>query len=133
MAETSSVPAEAIVLPEATSPAPTDPAADSVADVEVDDQFGDGRAVSVTSVLLGKGPAWLVITDLGGNVVGLEEVSPRTQPVTVKLQPPLAVSQELVATLHLDDGDGTFDTQRDRPMVDEEGEQVSEDFDYVVQ
>ena len=43
------------------------------------------------------------------------------------------MSQELVATLYLDDGDGSFDAERDTLMVDEEGEPVSEDFDYIVQ
>lgn len=129
----SAVPSEAIVLPESTAPAPTNPAADSIADLEVDDQVGTGTEVTVTSVMLGRGPAWLVVSDLGGNVLGTKKVSPRTQPVTVTLQPPVAVSQELIATLYLDDGDGRFDAKRDTPMVDEEGETVSEDFDYVVQ
>lgn len=128
-----SAPSDAIVLPEATNPAPTNPAADSIADLEVEDQTGNGTEVTVTSVLLGRGPAWLVISDLGGNVLGTKQVSPRTQPVTVPLQPPVTVSQELIATLHLDDGDGRFDPQLDTPMVDEESETVSEDFDYIVQ
>lgn len=131
--EQASPPSEAIVLPEATSPPPTNPASDSIADLEVEDQMGNGSEVTVTSVMLGRGPAWLVITDLGGNVLGTKQVSPRTQPVTVPLQPPVTVSQELIATLYLDDGDGRFDADRDTPMVDEEAEIVSEDFDYVVQ
>jgi hypothetical protein len=131
--DSSVVPSQAIELPEATSPAPTNPAADTVADLEVEDQYGTGQDVTVTSVMLGRGPAWLVVSDLGGNVLGTKKVSPRTQPVTVQLQPPVTVSQELIATLYLDDGDGRFDAERDTVMVDEEGETVSEDFDYVVQ
>lgn len=127
------VPSQAITLPEATSPPPTNPAADSIADLEVEDQWGNGNEVMVSSVLLGRGPAWLVVSDLGGNVLGTKKVSPRTQPVTVQLQPPVSMSQELIATLYLDDGDGRFDSATDTPMVDEEGEIVSEDFDYVVQ
>ena len=122
-----------IVLPETAGPVPTNPAADSVADLEVEDQVGNGRSVTVTSVILGRGPAWLTVADLSGNSLGVKEVSPRSQPVTVKLQPPVTLSQELVATLYLDDGDGSFDAERDTLMVDEEGEAVSEDFDYVVQ
>ena len=132
-AQTSTAPAEAIVLPETAAPAPTNPAADSIADLEVDDQLGNGRSVTVTSVILGRGPAWLTISDLAGDTLGVKEVSPRTQPVTVKLQPGVSVSQELVAALHLDDGDGSFDPDRDTLMVDEEGEPVSEDFDYILQ
>lgn len=129
----SAVASDAIVLPEATDPLPTSPAADSIADLEVDDQMGNGTEVTVTSVVLGRGPAWLVITDLGGNVLGTKQVSPRTQPVTIPLQPPVTVSQELIATLHLDNGDGIFNPEQDTPMVDEESETVSEDFDYIVQ
>jgi hypothetical protein len=130
--QTSVAPSDAIVLPEdPQTPLPT--GADSIADLEVEDQMGNGRSVTVTSVLLGRGPAWLVVSDLGGNTLGVTEVSPRTQPVTIDLRPPVTVSQELLASLHLDDGDGTFDAERDTLMVDEEGEPVSEDFDYIVQ
>ena len=130
---TTVVPSEAIVLPEPTSSAPANPAADSVADLEVEDQYGNGRSVTVTSVILGRGQAWLAVSDLGGNVLGVKELSPRAQPVTVNLQPPVTMSQELLAALYLDDGDGSFDAKRDTLMVDEEGEPVSEDFDYIVQ
>ena len=133
VSEQSQLPSEAIVLPEATAPMPTNPAVDSIADLEVEDQWGDGAEVTVTSVMLGRGPAWLVVSDMGGNALGTKQVSPRTQPVTVTLQPRVATSQELLATLHLDDGDGRFDPQSDTMMVDEEGETVTEDFDYVVQ
>lgn len=133
VSEESSVPSDAIVLPEATAAMPTNPGADSIADLEVDDQWGNGTEVTVTSVMLGRGPAWLVISDLGGNVLGTKQVSPRTQPVTVTLQPAVTMSQELLATLYLDDGDGRFDRQEDTMMVDEEAETVTEDFDYVVQ
>lgn len=133
VSDQSAAPSGAIELPEATAPMPTNPAADSIADLEVDDQWGNGTEVTVTSVMLGRGPAWLVISDLGGNVLGTKQVSPRTQPVTVQLQPPVTMSQELIASLYLDDGDGRFDTQSDTMMVDEEAETVTEDFDYVVQ
>lgn len=132
-AETAQAPSDAIVLPPPTGSAPANPAADSMADLEVDDQTGSGREVTVTSVVLGRGPAWLVISDLGGTTLGVKEVSPRTQPVTVTLQPAVTTSQELLASLHLDDGDASFDAARDALMVDEEGEPVSEDFDYIVQ
>lgn len=128
----STAPSEAIVLPDATTASPTSPASDLIADIEVDDQVGDGTEVIVTSVQLGRGPAWLVVTDLPGNVLGTKKVSPRTQPVTVPLKPPVTQSQELIATLYLDDGNGNFDN-KDAVMVDDEGEPVSEDFDYVVQ
>ncbi len=117
-------------LPEPAATAPT--ATDPIADLEVDDQFGNGTEVAVTSVLLGREPALLVITDMTGQVLGVKEVSTRSQPTQVKLQTPVTTSQELIASLYLDDGNGRFNPA-DTPMLDEENEPVSEDFDYVVQ
>lgn len=114
--------------PIATAPTATDP----IADLEVDDQFGNGTEVAVTSVLLGREPALLVITDMTGQVLGVKEVSTRSQPTQVKLQTPVTASQELIASLYLDDGNGRFNPD-DTPLLDEESERVSEDFDYVVQ
>jgi hypothetical protein len=133
-----SAPTDAIELP-AQSPVPPPAqqdglvAPDPFADVEVDDQFGNGREVAVTSVLLSRGPAVLVISDMTGQVLGTKKVTPRSQPVSVQLDRPVTVSQELLATLYLDNGNGQFNPQKDSPMIDDEGEPVSEDFDYVVQ
>ena len=117
-------------LPEPTATAPT--ATDPIADLEVDDQAGDGTEVAVTSVLLGREPALLVITDMTGQVLGVKQVSTRSQPTQVELQNPVTTSQELLASLYLDNGNGRFNPA-DTPMLDEENEPVSEDFDYVVQ
>lgn len=108
-------------------------APDPVADLEIEDQSGDGSEVTVTSVSLGRESAILVITDLAGDILAVKKVSPRTQPVVVPLSQGVTSSQELVATLYLDNGNGDFDPAADTPMVDEEGEPVSEDFDYVIQ
>jgi len=116
-------------LPTTTTPSATDP----VADLEVDDQVGNGTEVAVTSVLLSREPALLVITDMTGQVLGVKQVSTRSQPTQVRLQTPVTVSQELDAALYLDNGNGTFNPAKDIPMLDEENEPVSEDFDYVVQ
>ena len=104
-----------------------------MADLEVDDQAGNGTEVAVTSVLLSREPALLVITDMTGQVLGVKQVSTRSQPTQVRLQTPVTVSQELDAALYLDNGNGTFNPAKDVPMLDEENEPVSEDFDYVVQ
>lgn len=126
---------EAIELPVGTSAptASTPSATDPVADLEVDDQAGDGTEVAVTSVLLSREPALLVITDMTGQVLGVKQVSTRSQPTQVRLQTPVTVSQELDAALYLDNGNATFNPAKDVPMLDEENEPVSEDFDYVVQ
>lgn len=133
-----SAPTDAIEL-SSQAPVPPPPqqdglvAPDPFADVEVDDQFGNGNEVAVTSVFLSRGPAVLVISDMTGQVLGTKKVTPRTQPVSVQLDRPVTVSQELLATLYLDNGNGSFNPQKDTPMIDDEGEPVSEDFDYVVQ
>jgi len=116
-------------VPTTSAPAATDP----VADLEVDDQAGNGTEVAVTSVLLSREPALLVITDMTGQVLGVKQVSTRSQPTQVRLQTPVSASQELDAALYLDNGNGTFNPAKDLPMLDEENEPVSEDFDYVVQ
>jgi hypothetical protein len=74
-----------------------------------------------------------VISDLSGQALGTKRVTPRSQPVSVQLETPVTISQELLATLYLDNGNGSFDPSKDTPMIDDEGEPVSEDFDYVVQ
>lgn len=125
-----------IELPQASASLPAEnslSAPDPVADLEIEDQTGDGSEVTVSSVALGRESAILVITDLTGDILAVKQVSPRTQPVVVPLAQKVDTTQELVGTLYLDNGNGDFDAAADTPMVDEEGEPVSEDFDYVVQ
>lgn len=113
-----------------TQPGQSDPAAD----LDVEDQAGDGTQVVVDSVATGRESALLVITSAEGEVLGVQSVSARSQPVSVQLLKPVTSTQELIASLYLDTGsDRFFDPQRDAPLVDEDGEPVREDFDYVVQ
>ena len=51
--------------------------------------------------------------------------------MTLTLTQPVRSSQELLAVLHRDDGDGSFDAAAD-PVVVADGEPVAEDFDYIV-
>jgi hypothetical protein len=51
--------------------------------------------------------------------------------VTLTLTQSVRSSQELLAVLHRDDGDGTFDASTD-PVVIADGEPVAEDFDYIL-
>lgn len=135
---TETAPAErsAIELPTqdamTTRPAPSGTAVDPVADVEVEDQSGDGTEVIVSAIAMSRGNGILVIRDAAGQVLGVADVSPATQPVTIRLDRPVTTSQELVATLYADDGDGRLERKQDQPLLDDEGEAVSEEFDYVV-
>lgn len=135
-----------IELPSTATPATTDldaddqgstttgsTATDPMADLEVEDQSGNGREVVIESVITSREPALLVITTLNGDVLGVEPVSTGSQPVSVKLQQPVTTSQELLASLHLDkNGNSFFDPAKDTLLVDDVGEPVREDFDYVV-
>lgn len=108
-------------------------ASDPMADLEIEDQVGDGRSVVVQSVVTSRDFALLVITDLNGEVLGAKRVRPTVQPVTVPLTTPVTTSGELLGSLYLDSGNGNFDPAQDTPLVDDENEVVGEDFDYIVQ
>ena len=109
-----------------------DYAIDARAEIEIDDQTGDGRSVMIEEIRVGREGTFLVIYDGSGLVLGTTEVSPQSQPVTVELAVELETSQELQATLYLDNGDGVFDLNSDRPLLDYEGELIHEDFYYRV-
>lgn len=136
---TSTAAAPSTVAP-GTRPAPV---ADDDANVDADDQSGDGAAVAVRDVRLAGGPGWVVIrTDDDGRGLGAEAVGPgRSGPGTVTLSEPVpATDDDLMAALHLDDGDGAFDESRDPAVLDDgqddadrDGDDVEDDdFDYRV-
>lgn len=129
--------------PEAPSPqppvaSPTQPspawtgARDPLAEVEIDDQSGDGTSVTVDSIELARDAAMLVIRDRAGNVHAATRVTPHTTPVRVPLKQPVRTSQELVAELYLDNGNGRFDPRTDQPIVDDDGDLVREEFHFLV-
>lgn len=110
---------------------------DNSAQVEVEDQAGDGSAVQVESVRIGAEPGFVVIYDAGQTVLGWEYVPSAVRGVTVSLSTPVQASRELVAALFRDDGDKEFDASVDPLIVEEdddgtETEPVAEDFDYVL-
>jgi uncharacterized protein (DUF736 family) len=110
---------------------------DTTAEVDVEDQVGDGRTVRVDEVRAGAGPGFVVIHDAGRVVLGWAPVSTGVRTVAVELDTPVRAGQQLVAALFRDDGDGAFEPQDDRLVVEEDddspaGEPVAEDFDYVL-
>lgn len=136
----------------AAAPAATRPAPVSVpgANVDADDQSGDGRTVVVRDVRLPGSPGWVVVRtddDRDGRVLGAAAVAPgQDGPVTVTLIEPVPVTgddDDLTAALHLDDGDGVFDATRDPAVLDDERDDdrgddqdaddvEDDDFDYRV-
>ena len=113
-------------------PQDTDYAVDARAEIDIEDQQGNGGSVVIEELRVGRDNTFLVIYDTTGLVLASAKASPQSQPVQVQLDIPISASQELEATLYLDDGDGVFNLQKDRPLIDYEGEIVHEDFYYRV-
>ena len=103
---------------------------DAYAELEMEDQSGDGFSVEIDEVRLSVGTGLLVITDSQGQVLGSSKVTLNTQPVTVLLTTPIGQSQKTYAQIYLDDGDGEFDLNLDTPILDEDGDLARESFDY---
>jgi hypothetical protein len=107
-------------------------AVDRSAEIEIEDQIGNGELVFIEEIRVGRANSFLVIYDSTGTVLAANLVSPQSQPITVRLERPLTKSEKLEAVLYLDDGDGEFNLDKDSPLVDAENEIVHEDFDYKV-
>ena len=105
-------------------------ARDRNAEIDIEDQTGDGSSISIDEIEISGGNSFLVIYDSTGLVLASALVTAQSQPVTIKLDYPLASSQELEAALYLDDGDGEFSLASDFPILDDEEELVHEDFYY---
>lgn len=109
-----------------------DYARDRNAEIEIEDQAGDGYTVVIDEIHVAAGNAFLVIYDSTGLVRSSTLVTPQSQPVVVRFEAPLASSQELEAALYLDNGDGKLSLTDDFPILGDEDELVHEDFNYTV-
>jgi hypothetical protein len=116
----------------ATATSLGDTVVDADAELEVEDQGGDGSGVRVESVRLSSGSGHVAVQTRDGQLLGSSPVTRGSQPVTIALDPPVTGSGELLAVLYADDGDGALDTARDAVVVDDDGEREVEDFDYRV-
>ena len=123
---------------ESPSPTPTDSddeaeyARDRYAEIDIEDQAGNGASVLIDEIHISGGNSFLVIYDRTGLVLSSTLVTTQSQPVQILLDTPLSSSQELEAVLYLDNGDGRFSLAEDSPILDEDGDLVHEDFDYTV-
>lgn len=97
---------------------------DPLADLDIDDQRGDGTSVVVESLTTGLPGVELVLVDGQGRTLVTMPVKPGVQPVTVELRVRLERSQEVRGMLMSSDGSGI--------LIDDDGETVEEDFDYVI-
>lgn len=103
---------------------------DAQADIEIADQVGDGRSVVLESVDTALGLVHIVIETADGRVLGSDLRTSGLQPVTLRLSQPVSAPTTLIGRMLADDGDGILERGIDQPVIDEEGEQVDEDFDY---
>lgn len=103
---------------------------DAFAELEMEDQSGDGTRVSIEEVRIAFQLGFIGVFDLEGNLLGFAKVTDQSQPVSVKLDKAINSSTTLLAKLYADNGDGTFDPSADLPVLDDDREMVIEDFDY---
>jgi hypothetical protein len=101
-------------------------------EIEIEDQQGDGRSVQVEYARVGRGDAFLVISNEQGEILGHSPIDPHTQVLAVSFYKPLASSQVLNASLRWDDGDGVLNPEADAVMLEQRGEDAEEDFYYEV-
>lgn len=107
------------------------PSSDPLADLDIDDQVGDGRSVVIEAVDTDLRAVHIVIETRDGQILGSDLRTAGLQPVTLRLDQVVFEPTELVGQMLADDGDGILEVGVDRPVIDDEGEQVAEDFDYV--
>lgn len=107
------------------------PSSDPAADLDIDDQVGDGRSVVIEAVDTDLRAVHIVIETRDGQILGSDLRTAGLQPVTLRLDQVVSEPTELVGRMLADDGDGILEVGVDRPVIDDEGEQVAEDFDYV--
>lgn len=110
---------------------PAGTVADERAELDVEDQRGDGRSVVVEEVAFTGSEALVGIFDAGGNVIGSVLVEAGTPSVTIELDRRIESSQRLIAAL-LRDANGNGEIDDADPVLAEEGEPVIEDFDFIV-
>ena len=109
-----------------------DYARDPKAEIEIEDQQGDGHLIEMHEIHVGRSSAFLVIYDQAGTVLVTTLLSQLSQPVSIALDSPILNSQKLRAELYLDDGDGIFKLTQDLPLIGENGKVVAGEFEYRV-
>ena len=105
---------------------------DKDAEIEIEDQVGNGKTVVIDEFEVNIDNLWLVICTKDDRVLSALLTNTESKPVTLTLSSPVTTSQELVAYLFLDDGDGKFNAQLDVAVFEEPGELIGEDFMYEI-
>jgi hypothetical protein len=104
-------------------PSAGEASSDAGAELEVEDQRGDGRTVAVQEAKTTSGTGFVAVYR-GDQLLGSVPVG--SGALTVQLDTPVPATGELEAVLFADDGDGQLDAAKDSRLEDE-------DFDYTLQ
>lgn len=114
------------------------------AEVDVDDQRGDGTSITLQQVRITEGTGFVAIYTRDNVLLGSAEVTPNDAPTSIKLSDPVPATGELTAVLFGDDGDGKFDAEKDPRLVEadddddnddndaDDNDTIEEDFDYTL-
>lgn len=108
----------------------TETFSDAFAELEVEDQSGDGHQILIEEIRITNRLGFVGIFDLKGKLMGYSKVTDKSQPVSVKLETKISSNSKLFARLYADNGDSSFDKTTDLLVIDDDGEMVIEDFDY---
>jgi hypothetical protein len=103
---------------------------DAFAELEIEDQSGDGRQIVIEEIRITNRLGFVGILDAEGKLLGYSKVTNQSQPVSVRLETAVSSNSKLFARLYADNGDISFDELTDFPVLDDDGELVIEDFDY---
>jgi hypothetical protein len=99
------------------APAVPAPFRDDDAEIEAENQTGDGRTVRITEIQLSRADGFVAVyTADREQLLGSAAVSRSTdddRPLTVRLDRPLTADAQLLVELHADNGNGRFDPETD--------------------
>lgn len=109
---------------------PLKPPSDPEAEIEIDDQSGDGTSLMIDEVEFSLNAVWLIIRSKQGELFHSELLTYGAKKASIQLMTPLK-SGEYLVSLHTDDGDGKFDSTKDLLIRGHEKEMAQEDFDYT--
>jgi hypothetical protein len=112
--------------PSGPKKSPSDPEAE----VDIDDQAGDGTLLMIDEIEFSLNSVWLVIRSKQGEIFHFELLMYGAKKASIQLMTPLMTGEYLVS-LHSDDGDGDFEISKDLLIRGHEREMAREDFEYT--
>ncbi|MGA0857151.1 MAG: hypothetical protein ACO3P3_03185 [Candidatus Nanopelagicales bacterium] len=127
--EQSASPIPSETMSESPSGPKTSPS-DPEAEIDIDDQAGDGTSLMIDEIEFSLNSVWLLIRSKQGEIFHVELVKYGARKASIRLTKPLA-SGEYLVSLHSDNGDGNFDITKDPIIRGHEREMAREDFEYT--